>query len=152
MKLFFFLLLLNWQHHYLAPLLLIDTGFKSPAKSTEDFTWEQYIQKKFPIYAEDREIIIAAAEKTAKKLNSDIPCSIFDTIRANHSNFIIYMQCEPYKMVTVRIQTTLEEKKMSCDFELIKNEGNSRKAQKKLLDFADYLSHWQPTDAEKEKF
>ena len=132
------LLLVNPPH----PLvMLIDTNLKKPAGQTNDFGFEHYSKKQFPVYSTDVAAVALAAEKAAKLIEHQTDFS-FDTVLANRTAIVLNSDVEfHYKVITVRVVTEIEEKKVSFDFELVHKEANRRKAQKKLLDFADYLSN-----------
>ena len=119
--------------------LLVDTELKKPAGQANDFGLEQYTKKKFPIYSADVDAVIEASEKVAKMLEQQKDFT-FDTVLANHTAFILNTEVDFfYKVITVRVVTVIE-KGMSFSFELVKKESNSRKMQRRLLDFSDYLS------------
>ena len=118
---------------------MIDTQLKKPISSTTDFTVDDYFRKSFPIYSEDLASVIDATETVVKKIGQEVDCFSTDTVRANHTTFIIFNNCENLKTVTVRINTRINEQNSHFDFELVKSEDNRRKAQRKLLDFSTYL-------------
>ena len=65
----------------------------------------------------------------------------FDSVLANRTAVIINTERDGfYKVITVRLVTVIEDLGMSFDFVLVKKESDKRKIQKKLLDFAGYLS------------
>ena len=119
--------------------LLVDTELKKPAGQANDFGLEQYTKKKFPIYSADVDAVVEASEKVAKMLEQQKDFT-FDTVLANRTAIILNTETAFfYKVITVRIVTVVE-KGTSFSFELVKKESNSRKMQRRLLDFSDYLS------------
>jgi hypothetical protein len=121
-------------------IVLIDTELKKPAGQTDDFSFDHYAKKQFPVYSADVKEVAETSEKVARMLEKQNDFT-FDTVMANHTAFILNTEeINYYKVVTVRLVTSIEEKSMSFSFELVKQESNTRKMQKKLLDFSDYLS------------
>ncbi|RYZ25255.1 MAG: hypothetical protein EOO10_18755 [Chitinophagaceae bacterium] len=139
MKYLLAFVLLSLIHKPATTLLLVDTNLKLAIVETNDFDWDQFRSHQFPIYAKDRKAIIKAAERMAKIIDKDPACFAFDTVAANRSLIVTYADCQTAKSITVRLQTRIGEKNLTCNFELIKAETNPRKAQKKLLDLATYL-------------
>jgi hypothetical protein len=122
-----------------ASILKIDTEFKKPISSAADFTIDDYFKRTFPIYAADLASVIQATEKVVKKLEQEAECFSTDTVRANRTTFIIFHNCENLKGVSVRVNTRVNEQNAHFDFELVRSEGNRRKAQRRLLEFSSYL-------------
>ena len=141
MKYLLAFVLLSLTHKPATNLLLLDTNLKVPMTETTDFNWDQFRSHQFPIYAEDRKVIMEAAERMARIIEKDPGCFAFDTVAANRSLLVTYADCQTAKAITVRLQTRIAEKNLTCNFELIKAETNPRKAQKKLLDLATYLAN-----------
>ena len=135
--------MLIWLFLFSSPhpsVLLVDTNLKKPAGQTDDFGLEHYTRKQFPIYSTDVAAVAEAAQKAAKMIELQTDFS-FDTVLANHTAIILNTDTKLYyKVVTVRVVTLIEEKKVSYDFTLVRLEADRRKAQMKLLDLADYLS------------
>jgi hypothetical protein len=139
MKLLGMLLPVLFLHTHPDPVLLVDTGLKKPVGQTENFTVQHYLQRKFPVYADDLTAINKATDKVAKMLSRESQFN-YDTVFANRTVFVLNTTEEyNYKLVTVRAVTLMEDSNTSFDFELVSKESNSRKAQKKVLDFANYL-------------
>src|SRR5688500_15896662 len=103
MKPLLLLLLLASFSNPPASIMMIDTELKKPAGSTIDFTIQDYFKRNFPIYSEDLASVIAATETVVKKIGQEGTCYSTDTVRANHTMFIIFNNCENLKTVTVRI-------------------------------------------------
>jgi len=143
MKLVTLLLLFGIVHNSTPGLLLLDTTYRTTPTKTEDFTWDMYTDKRFPIYAEDKKAIIEGAKKLAKLIDNDPACHVWDTVAVNHSRFIISVRCDDYKTYTVRFQTRIIEKTLNCNFELANKEIDPKKVQRKLIDFATYLEDHQ---------
>ncbi|HEX8315089.1 MAG TPA: hypothetical protein VF609_08855 [Flavisolibacter sp.] len=139
MKLLIFLLSLCSISGTASKLALIDRKLEQPVQYADDFAFDQYINKTFPVYVQDVPAVIEGAEKAAKKIERGIDCNEYDTVNANHTRFIIYSDCKNYKSVSVRIVTTIKEQNVWCDFELIRKE-DKRKAQQHLLNFSTYLA------------
>ena len=119
---------------------LIDKNLKKPIGQTHDFNVENYVQRLFPVYADDVSTVAATVDDVVRLIGRDRDFS-WDTVRANHSYFILNTEVVDYdKVITIRLGTSVEAIRMSFDFELVKMECDIRKAQRKLLDFADYLS------------
>jgi hypothetical protein len=123
-----------------APLLVIDMNGKKPLRTVSEFSMELYLLRSFPIYATDLKAVIEATEQAAKVIDRKMACNAVDTVRAAHTLVIIRNDCTARKRLTVRYVTKIEEQNFLCDFELVRNEEDERKAQQKLLDFSDYLS------------
>lgn len=140
MKLLLLLLSFGFVHHPETRFILIDRQLKKPAIHSEQFTFDQYIGRTFPVYSGDVTAVIAAAELVAKKLEQKMECGQSDTVNANHTCFIITSTCHPYNSVSVRLLTSIEEQRISCGLELIQKQDNYRKAQRVLLDFSSYLA------------
>lgn len=143
MKLVTLLLLSGIFHHSTPGLLLLDTTYRTTPAKTEDFTWNMYTNRQFPIYADDRKAIIEGAQKLAKVVNNAVDCNAWDTTAANHSRFILSVRCDDYKTYTVRFQTKITGQNLNCNFELVNKEIDPRKVQRKLIDFATYLEQEQ---------
>jgi hypothetical protein len=139
MKLVALLLLLGFFHPSPPALLLLDTSYRTTPTKVDDFTWDMYTNERFPVYADDRKAIIDAAKKLARLIDNDPNCGIWDTTAANHSRFIVSVQCGDYKTYTVRFQTIIKEKSLNCNIELANKETDPKKAQRKIIDFASYL-------------
>lgn len=120
-------------------LVLIDRQLKNRAVSAEHFSFDQYINRTFPIYTEDISAVIAALEAIAKKMEQKTVCDESDTVNVRHTRFIINTNCHPYRNVSVRMITRLDENNICCSFELIQKEDNYRKIQRALLDLSTYL-------------
>lgn len=143
MKLVTLLLLFGISYHSTPALLLLDTTYRTTPTKTEDFTWDMYTDKRFPIYAEDKKAIIEGAKKLAKLVDNDPACQVWDTAAANHSRFILSVRCGDYKTYTVRFQTRIMEKNLNCNIELVNKEIDPKKVRRKLIDFATYLEQEQ---------
>lgn len=139
MKLFLLLCLVQLRT-VSVPLLIVDMNGKKPMQLASEFSMEQYLLRNFPIYASDLKAVVAATVQAAKRIERKTVCGISDTVRAAHTLIIIRADCANIKNITVRYVTRIEEQNFLCDFELIKKEEDFRKAQIKLVDFADYLS------------
>ena len=123
-----------------APLLLVDTELKKPAKQVDTFTTEQYLQRGFPVYASDVDALIDAADKVVRQIETAPECYRIDTIPTAHSVFYLVRDCDQGRHITVSLVTTVEESGTSYGFTIVKREMDRRKAQQKLLDFAMYLN------------
>ena len=132
-----FLLLASFAFNHSPSIFMIDTGMKAEKKTTEDFTLDDYFKRSFPVYVDDINAVIEGAEKIAKAIDRNDRCEY--SIDANHTTIYLKKDCENTQAFSVRFVTRLENKKMSFDFELFRNE-NRRQAQQRLLDFAAYLS------------
>src|SRR5687767_8739708 len=109
MKPLFLMLLLTSFSTPPAHILKIDTGLKKPISSTTDFTINDYFSRTFPIYSDDLAPVIEATETVLKKLQQEGECYSTDTVRANHTTFIIFTNCENLKTITVRVNTRISE-------------------------------------------
>ena len=121
-------------------LLVIDMDGKKPLLAASEFSMEQYLLRSFPIYAADLKAVIKATEEAAKIIDRKMACNAVDTVQASHTLIILRTNCAERRRLTVRYVTRIEEQHFLCDFELVRNEEDERKAQQKLLDFSDYLS------------
>jgi hypothetical protein len=119
-------------------LTVIDMNLVQPVTEEKDFTVDSYFKRKFPINSVDIKPVIAAAEKAAKLLDSK---KVFtsDTLLQGGTTFIIKVNDDEYKTITVRLITTLEGGGVTFAFDLLKEVEDRRKAQRKLADFGAYL-------------
>ncbi|HZH66378.1 MAG TPA: hypothetical protein VEY10_15905 [Flavisolibacter sp.] len=138
MQILIWLLSLSFISAPPARLTVIDTNLVHPVTEEEDFTVDSYFKRKFPINSVDLKPVIAAAEKASKLLDSK---KVFtsDTLLQGGTTFIITSNNDQYKTITVRLITVLEESRISFSFNLLTEEGDRRKAQRKLADFGAYL-------------
>jgi hypothetical protein len=141
MKLIALLLTLTLFHEPPATLIVVDRNLKNPPGYTDDFTIDDYFKRNFPIYSADVDAVIKAAQKTAKIIDQRKEYNGSDTIKANQTTFILTTKSEEEKTVTVRLITVLEEKDLSFEFVLVRKEDDNRQAQRKLIDFATYLTN-----------
>ena len=141
MKLAVVLLSLSLLSKPPATLIVIDTDLKKPVTHSDNFTVEQYFKKSFPIYSADVDAVIKATEKAAKLIEQETGCYTTDTIKANQTTLFIHTNCEKNKIISVRLTTRLEASGTTFGFEVVKNEDNKRGAQRKLLDFVNYLAN-----------
>lgn len=121
-------------------LLVLDMNGKKPPQPATTFSTDQYLLRKFPVYAADLKLLINATEKVAKRIDRQTVCEAIDTIKANHTLIILRTDCTNVKNFSVRYVTQIDEENFLCDFELVKKEEDPRTAQTKLIDFASYLS------------
>ncbi|GAA4746404.1 hypothetical protein [Flavisolibacter ginsenosidimutans] len=140
MKLFLLLCSITLSHPAPLSLLVLDMNGKKPPRPATEFSMEQYLSRHFPIYTSDLKAVIDASVKAAKFIDQKPACNAVDTVRAAHTVLIVRTDCSHVKSITVRYVTKIDDPKFLCDFELIKNEEDFRKAQVKLLDFVTYLS------------
>lgn len=122
------------------PLLLIDMDGKKPLRPVTEFSAAQYLTRNFPIYAADRQALIAATEKAAKLIDRRRNCNSLDTLSANHTLVLLQTSCTEVRTVSVRLVTKCGEQGFWCDFEVVRKEQDERTAQRKLLDLSAYLS------------
>jgi hypothetical protein len=141
MKLIALFLTLTLFHEPPATLIVVDRNLKTPPGYTDDFTIDDYFKRNFPIYSADVDVVIKAAQKTAKIIDQRKEYNGSDTIKANQTTFILTTKSEEEKTVTVRLITVIEEKDLSFEFVLVRKEDDNRQAQRKLIDFATYLTN-----------
>lgn len=122
-------------------LLVIDMEGKKPPQTATSFSADQYLLRTFPIYAADRQAVIEITERAARLLDQKPACGFADTLWAGHTRLIVKTACDEQLMVSARYTTDIDELRFSCDFSLIRDGDDLRKAQIRLLNFADYLSH-----------
>lgn len=140
MNLFLFVLAIALSRTTPVSLLVIDMNGKKPLRRATEFSVDDYLSRSFPVYAADLNAVIDATEKAAKLIDRRRRCHTVDTVRAAHTLIILRTDCTGLENLTVRYVTRIEEQNFLCDFELIKNAEDFRRAQIKLLDFAGYLS------------
>ena len=118
-------------------ILMIDTGLKNDIKRTDDFTIDEYLKRRFPIYADDKKAIAEGILKMAKSIDKSIVVN--ESVGANHTT--IHLKVDPEKMnaVSVRLVTKIEGEQTFFDFNIIQNETDRRMAQRKLIDLLTYL-------------
>lgn len=129
---------------YLLPappaLLLVDMSGKNPLVTATDFSANDYLLRKFPLYAEDLDAVVTATEKAARLIDRRFGCGRTDSLRANRTLVLVSHTCDKPHSVTVRLVTRVAEENFLCDFTLVRGESDLRKAQRTMLDFANYLA------------
>jgi hypothetical protein len=118
-------------------IILIDRSFKTAKIYTDSFSVDNIFKKQFPIYTSDLQQVEMATEKVAKTIDRGLDCNYTDTIKLNHSTFIITMNCKEIKNVTIILETKINN--IDILFPLVSKEQDLRKAQISLLDFQTYL-------------
>lgn len=121
-------------------LTVIDLNGKTPPRSAEAFSPDQFISRNFPVYTADLPTLAEALQRAAKRIDRKPACYSVDTVAANHTLVIVKTDCGKRRQLTVRLVTRIERPKFLCDFEMVRREEDGRKAQRQLLDFAAYLS------------
>ncbi|RYZ52869.1 MAG: hypothetical protein EOO14_16170 [Chitinophagaceae bacterium] len=121
------------------PLIVVDKALKKPLQSVAVYTTQDYLKGTFPIYTAERDALVAAADKVAKWIERTEACYSIDSIRTEHTLFRLLSDCEGGLNVTVTMFTEIAETATTYSFILLKNEGDKRKAQEKLMDFATYI-------------
>ena len=140
MKLLVMLLSIALVKPFQPTIAVIDKNLKKPISQTQDFNVENYMQKQFPVYFDDVKTVAATVDDVVRLIGRNHDFN-WDTVRANHSYFILNTETmDNDKVISIRLATPVESIRMSFDFELVRMECDIRKAQRKLLDLADYLS------------
>jgi len=134
---FFSLLLLN---NPAETLLVVDKDLKKPLGHTNEFTLALYLQRSFPVYASDVPVIVATIDKAVKTLDKGQPCQQVVKLAAEHTSISIAIDCEDTRKISVNLITEITEVNTSYSYTLVRNEMDSRKVQRRLLDFATYLT------------
>lgn len=121
------------------PLLVIDKDLKKPLAYTTTFTTQQYLQRMFPVYAQDVPALVEATDKAVKWIEKEQACNGSTKFNAEHTSIFVDISCDKLKTVTVTLITQVDESNTSYSFSLIRNEEDLRKAQRRMLDFATYI-------------
>lgn len=140
MKLLFWLLGIVAIDRGGVSLLVIDMDGRKPLRAATEFSMERYLARDFPIYADDLPVVVDAVEKAARLIDRKPGCNSVDTVKANHTLVIVRTACTGPRSVTVRLVTTIAEQRFLCDYEVVRNEQDQRRAQRKLMDFTGYLT------------
>jgi hypothetical protein len=122
------------------PLLVLDINMKKPVHHATEFTSEQYLQRSFPVYANEAGAIIDAADQVVKLMDQEPLCHHVDTVATAHTRFLLTKSCEGGQNYSVMMLTTVDESQITFGVTLVKNETSRRKAQQKVLDMATYLA------------
>jgi hypothetical protein len=121
-------------------LLIVDKDLRKPVGHTNNFTTQLYLQRNFPVYASETTAIIEATDKAVRWIESEQPCQARTEIKAGHTTITIQVFCDGGKKINLTLMTEVEESQTSFSFALARNEYDLRKAQRRLLDFATYIS------------
>lgn len=122
------------------PLMILDKNLKKPVRAATEFSVQDYQQHTFPIYTADKEAIIAAADEAARWIEQVNACYTLDSIETPHTRFIVSTDCKNGLSVSVTLMTEVAETRTAYSFALVKFEGDKRKAQQRLMDFATYIN------------
>jgi hypothetical protein len=140
MKLCLLLLFFSFVNKPDSKFVLVDRNLKRPAVASNHFYPEQFMYRTFPLYSEDLPAVIEAAEAAARRIEQPLECGKTDSVVAGHTRILITAGCQPYHYKSVRIVTKIDDQRIWCDFELVREEDRNRKIQRLLLDFSTYLS------------
>lgn len=121
-------------------LLVVDKDLKKPPSFTNDFTPQLYLQRTFPVYAAEVNALVKSTDEAVKWMDKEQGCESGATLTAGHTAIRIEVRCRAYRTVTITLLTTIEEASTSYSFPLVKEEADLRKAQRRMLDFATYLT------------
>ncbi|NTS43643.1 hypothetical protein HRG84_22375 [Flavisolibacter sp. BT320] len=121
------------------PLIVVDKALKKPLKSVDVYTTQDYLKGTFPIYTAERDALVAAADKVAKWIERKQDCYSIDSIKTEHTLFRMLSDCEGGLNFSITLFTEVAETATTYSFILVKNEGDKRKAQQKVMDFATYI-------------
>lgn len=122
-----------------SPLMIVDKNMKKPLKPVMEYTTQDYMQRTFPIYTNDKSAIITAADKVAKWIEQTESCHAVDSIFTPHTTFVVSTDCNGGRNVSVRLFTQIAETATTYCFTLVEFETDKRKAQERLMDFATYI-------------
>jgi hypothetical protein len=140
MKLLFVFVATLLSHLPPSTLLVIDKDMRKPPSQTTEFSTALYMQRNFPLYAADVPVLVEAIDEAVKEVDKLTPCAPADTINAAHTTILIRKDCEAKGNINVTLITEVVEMQTSYSFSLVKGEDDVRKAQRRLLDFATYIS------------
>lgn len=142
MKTAIILLSLFCFHTPPSTFLLVDKELKKPVGHVDEFTPESFRKGGFPVYSTDVDAIVAATDIAAKKINQGTTCETIDTIQAGRSTIYVYTRCQWAKTVSVLFVTGIPTENGHTDFsiELVKPDSDLRNVQRRLFDFATYLT------------
>ena len=118
-------------------LLTIDKNLKNEVKQTDEFTVDEFLKQRFPIYLEDKKRIAEGILKIAKAIDKEIVVN--QSIDANHTTIYLKINPEKFNAVSVRLVTKLDGEQTYFDFNLVQNEPDRRLAQRRLIDLLTYL-------------
>ena len=133
---FFTLLLSQVNPSY----LVVDRDLKKPVSHASSFSTEQYLQRTFPVYARDVKEIEDAIDLAVKAVEKKNEVDIYDSIQAAHTTIVIAKRIMGSQNIDITFVTKLDETNMSYSFALVRQEDDTRRVQRRLLDFAMYLN------------
>lgn len=139
MKIIAFLLSLCLLKSSPEKLTVIDMNLVKPPGYATEFAVDSYFKRRFPIHTSDLKDVIEATEKAAKLIDKKKDFISDTLLLSTQTTLVISASADKNKIITVRLITTLEGGSLSFNFDLVRNEDNQRKAQRRLLDFATYL-------------
>lgn len=140
MPYFVCLLALALLHAPSERLTVIDMNLVQPLREVSEFGVDSYFKRQFPIHSTDVQAVATAAKSAAKLLDSKKDFGT-DSLLRGATAFVIAINFDEGKTITVRITTFLEHDKAVFSFDLLRREGDRRKAQRKLIEFAAYLQN-----------
>lgn len=126
-------------HSTTANLLIVDKNLKKPAAHATSFTTELYLQRNFPVYANEVQALMDEVDKTVKKLDKDFICDHTIKTGTVHTTILVREGCDENQGLNVTLITQIDETNDSFSFVLVQNEKDIQRVQRKLLDFATYI-------------
>lgn len=121
-------------------LLIVDKDLKHPPTQSTEFTLQHYLRRTFPVYTADVQNLTDAVDEAVKLFDRKPASSVPDTIAAGHTTILVATESGGNNTINITLVTEMDESRTSYSFALVRNEGDMRKAQRRLLDFATYLN------------
>lgn len=133
-------LLIFWAMQPTPVYLLVHRDLKKPPAASQVFTPELYLQRYFPVYQSDVAAITAATNRAMQLVDSLEGYLDEDTVTAAHTTIYLKKDNAGTGGISVILITEVEETQTSFSFALVREETNTRKIKRRLLDFATNLN------------
>lgn len=137
-------LLLSFFLLFLKPetegFLVVDRALKKPVAHSTTFTTALYLQRTFPVYAADAELVVTEIDNAVKWIEKNEDCGCLEKFTAGRTSIVVNIRAEEIKTCSITLITQIAESRTSYSFALVVNEEDMRKAKRKLLDMATYIN------------
>lgn len=120
--------------------LVVDRGLKKPLAHATTFSTQLYLQRTFPVYATDAELVVAEIDNAVKWIEKNEDCACLEKFTAGRTSIVVNMREEEIKTCSITLITQVAESHTSYSFALTTNEEDLRKAKRRLLDVATYIN------------
>ncbi|HET7896772.1 MAG TPA: hypothetical protein VFL47_03865, partial [Flavisolibacter sp.] len=81
-----------------------------------------------------------AIDRAVKAVEKNEEAEIYDSIQAAHTTIVIAKRIMGSRNIDITLVTKLEETGVSYSFALVRQEDDTRRVQRRLLDFAMYMN------------